>query len=87
MKDLTNAFLLLVAAVTVGSLFAHIPQHFGAAHPDRTLKHAFRGIPAGTTLEWDSGKYVPKSVPGYESRADYPDTFWVYDEANLAPAL
>ncbi len=51
--------------------------------PDKVLKKEFRGIPTGTKLEWDNGKYVPKSVPGYESKADYPDSFWIYDEAAL----
>lgn len=50
---------------------------------DKVLKAEFRGIPKDTRLEWDNGKYVPASVPGYESKADYPDSFWVYDEESL----
>lgn len=52
-------------------------------HPDVRLPIGFRGIPMGTVLTWDNGKYVPVSVPGYESRADYPDSFWVSDPQNL----
>lgn len=56
-------------------------------HPNDIIKRSFRGIPVGTVMQWDNGKYVPQSVPGYESKADYPDSFWVYDPQNMTSSI
>lgn len=46
--------------------------------PEKILIKPKNGIPKNTTLEFDNGKYVPVFVPGYESKADYPDNFWFH---------
>jgi len=77
------ASFLAGAALAGGASFVAHPLPAKIEPTDKILTQDFRGIPAGTVLELDADKYVPRTVPGYSNKADYPDTFWIYDKETL----
>jgi uncharacterized protein YpmB len=79
-KDIIIAILVaisLIGLVQAKHYYKRESGYYGATIEAYKLNTTFRGIPKNTILEYDNGKFVPRSVSGYASKADYPDNWWI----------
>lgn len=72
-----SALAVLLGLLQFKEYYKKESGFYGAVIERYKLNSAYRGIPKNTIMEYDNGKFVPLSVSGYESKADYPDNWWI----------
>lgn len=72
-----SALAVLLGLLQFKEYYKQESGFYGGAVESYKLNSAYKGIPKNTIMEYDNGKFVPRSVSGYGSKADYPDNWWI----------